>query len=567
MAHRSSNATAPTTMARPAGSTNTIIEHSSQQVVGPSTHPIRSSTRQPTVSQHPYNTYSHNRELIGADSGYPIESPPQQSILDRSIESLFTGSNDGLTSHPTKVRHNKKQIDNIDQLENFMSVPPYAESTHIATQQLQDETTRRMEEGLQIPHVQIQIANEGHANVRKYKRVLTRDTGIEGDLQQQNNTANQAGLRHVTIDPTLGNQSGRHQDLSSSNSYNMYTQQSTGISASSDDKIVLSELVRRTPPCQSDYFEHIFNFLISIVPLFQLHLTPDFILMKYLLPKVQGQLSRIILTMASIQATFSELCNQIKLEFFCERTITQLATTKFFQHFQREHESITEFFDHMHAAYIFLGIPISQEQAVTIVIENMHPTHLAALTGRPWPVAFRQLPQFIAAFNRQVVISNQRMLAQSTTTYNEPVRQSFSEIPREQVRPQSTPRPYRYQQTLGPNLSLGKQGGTTFDTWEDTPTNITQNQRQPNNISIQPITTEVIQSQMQHNLIPNNYQCFNCGDRTHFRRNCPQPNKTTGTPSRPMNTSSRIIKCFGCNQVGHIQYFCPQKKFNTQGNA
>lgn len=300
-----------------AGSTIPIIQHSSQQVVGPSTLPIWSATHQPTVSPNSYNPYSHNNmELNGARSSHPIEDSPQQSILDRSIDSLLTGSNDVLPSRPTNVMHNKKHIDNIDQLENFMLVPPHAESTHIATQHVQDDNTRRMEEGLQIPREKVQVANEGNANVRKYQRILTRDMVIEGEIQNHNNPVTQAGKRHITIDPTLGNQPSVHHDLSSNNSVNMYTHNSTGISASSDDKIVLNELVGRTPPCQSDYFEHVFTFLLSVIPLFQLHLTPDFILMKYLLPKVQGQLSRIILTMASIQATFSELCNQIKLEFF-----------------------------------------------------------------------------------------------------------------------------------------------------------------------------------------------------------------------------------------------------------
>lgn len=408
-------------------------------------------------------------ETNQASNAGAIQSPPQPKIINR--------------------------VENEDNLlEDFMQFPPYANSTMIA-KQTKDNVLKPAGGG----NTQGNVTRLQSEYVRQSRKLNEDNVTVEASLVD--NKHEETVIRDSSKQqlPSLR----REQDSGS-------TDVQFSLVASADDRSILTELVHRTPPCLSDYFEHVFTFLLAIVPLFQLHLTHDFILMKYLLPKVSGQLSRIILSVAAIQGTFTELCTQIRLEFFCDRSISHLTSSKFFQCFQQPNQSISEYIDNMHAAYIFLKVPITQEQAVTIILENLLPNNLAALSGKVWPVTFSQLPQLIAASHRQAVISKQRNLQLS----NPPV--------------------------LNQDANMNS------------------------------FQTSVQSSRSGHQSSSNLTKCFNCGDPNHFRNQCPRLSvRKSNLPSSPAEQTWKtdsLIRCFRCNQLGHIQRNCRQPQLSLAGN-
>lgn len=291
------------------------------------------------------------------------------------------------------------------------------------------------------------------------------------------------------------------------------------IAASVDDRNVLVELVNRTPPCESDHFQHVFVFILAIIPLFQLHLTSDCILMKYLLPKMRGQLSRIFLSMSAVQATFPEVCQQVRQEMFCNRACQQLAQTYFFQNFQTSNQSISEYFDNMNAAYVFLQIQLSEREAIEIMMENLLPEVLQSLAGHPWPSNFNDIPNLVTFLNRQTVTRDQRLVHSSRV--RRPTVDTDTGLPQME---NAVPGPV---QRTKPNWQPGY----------------------------------------------NIKKCYNCGDPSHLKPQCPLlvPRMRSYIPNAinrqgPSSNAARI-QCYSCQQFGHMQRHCPQRNNLNPGNV
>lgn len=283
--------------------------------------------------------------------------------------------------------------------------------------------------------------------------------------------------------------------------------------ASTDDRSILTELVNRTDQCQSDHFQHVFLFFMAIAPLFQLQLVADSILMKYLLPKVRGNVSRLFLVTAARGGSFDELCNLIRNEIFSDRTIFQLADTFFLRNFQTISQPVNEYFQFMHNAYIFLQLSFSELEAVNIIMENLWPDTLAALSGHMWPKSFNELFALTKILNRRSVILQQRVQIPPPTI------SSPTGYPTATQHQQYVPQMYPY--VSNPTIPLSSNLPV-------------RNQRAVR-------------------------QCYNCGDPNHLKPQCPrlgqaQQRVLYNQSYQPPNQ----IRCFKCNQMGHRQAQCRQ---------
>lgn len=518
--------------------------------VPPSQQPLH-DTRQPYVShdvpvinqddQAPSRWFNKSTDSLFREGTFP------PLVMDKPPLVVIAQANDLRNLVAPEGRNSlNRLVDEHDVQNDFMQFPPYASSTRIAkhgTLNLKPVT-----EGSSLA----KNNKQAPTYVRQPRRLNEDNKTVGAHLE-----CDRIRTTHVPREPyNKSNQSlssGRQLDLSDAH-------MRSSLVATADDRMVLNELIHRTPPCLSDCFEHVFTFVLAIVPLFQLHLIQDFILMKYLLPKVSGQLSRIILSVAAIQGTFVELCDQIKSEFFCDRSINQLTNTHFFQNFQLPNQSIAEYFDNMHAAYIFLQIPISQEQAVTVMLENLLPTHLSALTGKIWPVSFTQLPQLISLLTRQAVIGNQR----NANAQNQTIR---IDPPERQLTPhQGTSHLTQFSNNstfqanscfhcgdLSHFRNQCPQLGTRSSEWNSVRPHTQMHSNQSNLYLpqfIQQPTTKLA-------------RCFQCGDTSHFRNNCPQlQSSRTNLPlgaTRRIGNNSTELRCYNCNKVGHMQRNCPQR--------
>lgn len=234
-----------------------------------------------------------------------------------------------------------------------------------------------------------------------------------------------------------------------------------------DDRSILSELISRQPPCASEHYIHVFAFFVSLMPIFDLQLVPDFILMKYLLPKVHGSIARVLLHTASQEGTFAQLCANIPAEYFCDRTSIQLADQFFFKNFQTASQSAGECIEFMQGAYDFLLIPLSERNAVQIIMENLLPETQSALSGRPWPSIFTQLHSLTSHLNRLMVILEQRLkVASSHNTLS-----TFQQVsPPLQMYPPPPPPFPNHNLTFGPRPTP-PQLHSTISSSHNAPTN------------------------------------------------------------------------------------------------
>lgn len=126
--------------------------------------------------------------------------------------------------------------------------------------------------------------------------------------------------------------------------------------------------------------------------------------MKYLLPKVHGNIARLFLLVASYKGNFLNLCTRVRQEIFCDRAITDLANQYFFKFFQSVSQPVGDYFEFMESVYQFLQLTISEHHAVTIIMENLLPDAVVALGGRPWLSSFQQLFSLTSVLNRQAVV-------------------------------------------------------------------------------------------------------------------------------------------------------------------
>lgn len=485
---------------------------------------------------HYLNHNSHPTVSNSISSTSPLGQREAPMWINKSTESLFVGETDTRPEPNTEagqLNQNRTQIEsnsvkwapaNIGEDGDQMQAPPMANSTRIMRQP-------------GMTHNLIEFEGAGNmvdvTHIRSPRKLNQDYDTIGAQLniaRGQQKTTSGVGNQELQQLASERNQKSYHDDSPLShranNSNAMYSNGASGQIASVDDRPILLELVQRTPPCRSDYFEHVFVFLLAVTPLFQLHLIADFILMKYLLPKVHGHLSRIILTTAAAQGSFTELCIQLRQEFFCDRAIHQLAQNYFFLNFQTASQSVTEFLDLMHAAFTFLQIPLTQCEAIQIMLENLLPENITRLSGRPFPTHFSQMPQLINFLNRQRVVDNQRLTQNSQRDRN---------------------------------ISHGR-GETDYSI--NGHSMMTQIPSRNDHLQAKPF---------------NNFRkCFNCGDSSHIRPNCPRLAKNQigfkateqfrSDQNFAQNTNS--VQCFKCQQFGHIQRFCPLLRVpNMPGNV
>lgn len=300
-----------------------------------------------------------------------------------------------------------------------------------------------------------------------------------------------------------------------------------------DDRSILAELISRQPPCASEHYIHVFHFFVSLIPLFHLHLVPDFILMQYLLPKVYGRIARVLLHAASSKGTFAQLCATIRAEYFCDRASIQLADQFFFKNFQTATQSAGEFIEFMQGTYDFLLIPVSECNAVTIIMENLLPDTLAAISGRPWPLTFAQLHGLTSQLNRQTVILEQRLQVASVPPT---LSTSHHSLPSLQMK--SDP-PFPLS---NPNLTFGPRPSPPRH-----PSTITSPHAIPRN-----------------NFSPHPPTCYNCGDPSHFRAQCPTLPRTNVRSSN--NLDRGRSSCTYCGKAGHTWEHCFRRLKAQSGN-
>lgn len=284
-----------------------------------------------------------------------------------------------------------------------------------------------------------------------------------------------------------------------------------------DDKNTMLELINRINPCTSDHYLHVFFFFMSIMPLFELGLVPDFMLMKYLVPKVNGQMARLLLNAVSRREAFDNLCEQVRMEIFCQRSLLQLTQDYFFRNFQTASQPVGEFFERMKAAYVFLRIALNENEAVNVIMENLLPDALAALGGRAWPSSFIELFALTNIFTRQAVVLEQKLSSLSAGHAN-------------------------IAATSHENLVKSTRvSNVPFDSFRE--------QETVNRIK----------------------RCFHCGDASHLRPQCPlrQPRGATQNVTALRRGASHAnVICYRCHQQGHIQSSCPQaNSMYGSGNA
>lgn len=351
-----------------------------------------------------------------------------------------------------------------------------------------------------------------------------------------------------------------------------------------DDRSVISEMMARQPPCQSDHYEHIFLFLTSLFPLFNLKLLPDHLLLKYLLPKVQGSFARLLLNMVSMKGTFNLLCFKAREIYFGDRAAIDLANKYFFQNFQTSRQSAENFIEFSQAVYFLLLIPMPESKAVYIIMENLLPDVLVALAGRPWPTTFQGLFQMVQVLNEKSVILEQRMQA----ALRSQVFGSQSMIPPfpdQNVTPSTYPRPCVSQTTMSHNLTYPMSNVSQYPLSPNmsSPTSCPRNVH--NDTGIIPPVLPVPPSQLRPDVLqppvfhppapftpqqsPPNQQfprtntssrnlgfsasrpgCFTCGDPSHMQRACPRRSNATVNqlPMRP--------NCSYCGKLGHYISHC-----------
>lgn len=284
-----------------------------------------------------------------------------------------------------------------------------------------------------------------------------------------------------------------------------------------DDRAIIGELLARVSPCLSDQVSEVFDFLVRTMPLVDLHLVPDFILMKYLVPKVQGELARILLRVASVQGSFQHVYATVRNELFCNRSIAQLVGTHFLKKFQEPNQETGAYFELMQNTYILLRKPFNEEEAVEIILENARPDVVTGLRGRAWPSSFKELKKLIPGFNRYARVSEERNY--SLTSANA-----------------------RQDATLGGQYNQEWAIANPVQTIQNYSLNPNQNRGGMGNTFQSPTKT---------------IMCFYCKNSGHMRNQCPQLMNKYSKQGRGFTTNRRdSVKCFQCQQLGHYKSEC-----------
>lgn len=358
---------------------------------------------------------------------------------------------------------------------------------------------------------------------------------------------------------------------------------------SPDDRQAICELMNRINTCTSDNVEHIFLFCMEITPLFQLQIVPDFILVKYLLPKVYGKMAKIFAEVAADHGNFHDLCRKVRLEIFCDRTSTSLAQKYFFQQFQSHSQSAGDFFEFMIAAYFFLQLPLIESDAVNIIFENLTPQSLLALAGHSRPHSFLELYNLTSTLNRSTMVSeHRRQFEHSFPIPTNPPTQLFHSAPLRYIPDNSQhlvhsismqppipqfnrPRPFCFN--CGNSDHLKPQ--CPYQPRRSIPDH-TSFHNPPIPASITPNLTSLPNTHIQGNhlpspLPPTNRRCHHCGDPSHFRPQCPQFNQPSQTSSLPpllppTRSSVPLRRCYSCGSTTHLRNNCPRINQQHSGN-
>lgn len=334
--------------------------------------------------------------------------------------------------------------------------------------------------------------------------------------------------------------------------FDTYRESNTN-ATSVDDRNIITELVNRQSPCLSEHYSHVFAFFISLMPLFQLNLVAEHILMKYLLPKVHGNIARLFLEVASHKGSFRYLCNRVRHEIFCDRAVTDLANQYFFKFFQSATQPVGDYFRLMQSVFHFLQLTISENNAVTIIMENLLPEAIVALGGRPWPTSFEQLFNLTSVFNRQSVVLEQRLQALS---YSSNAVQSLpSPMQLVPTPPPPFPRPHSGSHFFLRDISTDFKSSMPPNTYQPP-----ARQSEPNS---KPLPSNAFSSPTT-NQAPR--QCYNCGDPNHLRPQCPNLTayRTPGLPHSVAPTNNTI--CNFCGKLGHVSQVCKQR-IRSQGSG
>lgn len=294
-----------------------------------------------------------------------------------------------------------------------------------------------------------------------------------------------------------------------------------------DDRSILNELVSRVNHCASDHYLDVFSFVISIMPIVNLNLVPDFLLMKYLIPKVKGNLAKIFLRVIATQGSFGHVYALIKQELFCDRVLFQLVESHFFRNFQAVSQDTGSYFEMMRNIYLFLRKPIPEEQAVEIILENSRPEVILGMRGRHWPSNFKDLMLLVHSLNRQAVVNEQRLSSLNGTSMHSSIGNfSVQEDPYLTSNADIANTGYTGQearsQDRGGNRNLFNDGGS-------------------------PVNKV--------------FRCYYCKALGHTRNNCPQLlSKSVRQGRGPSSRNREHDVCFKCGNKGHHRVDC------TSGN-
>lgn len=292
-----------------------------------------------------------------------------------------------------------------------------------------------------------------------------------------------------------------------------------------DDRAIIGDLLSRVPPCLSDQVSEVFDFLVKIMPLADLYLVPDFILMKYLVPKVRGELARILLRVASVEGSFEHVYAAVRHELFCNRSMAQLVETRFLKKFQEPNQETGAYFELMQNTYNLLRKPFNEEEAVEIILENARPDVVIGLRGRAWPSSFKELKKLIPGLNRYARVSEERYhnLTTANSRQDAPLGEQYNQE-WAMTNPDLTVQNF----SVNPNQYRGGMG----------------------NKFQSPIKT---------------IMCFYCKNVGHMKNQCPQLLNKSSKQGRGFSTNRRdSVKCFQCQQLGHYKSECTNMSNRTE---
>jgi hypothetical protein len=231
----------------------------------------------------------------------------------------------------------------------------------------------------------------------------------------------------------------------------------------------------------------------------------------------------------------------------------QLVTLK-----QREDESVEQFADYVYQkvtdAFPRNNEDLTGQMAVEYFLGGCRDKLAAYAT-------LEKEPQSITEAVRVIKTSMANLKATGRSGYH--TRQvSFEQAPT---------RPLEVRQITSPHRSQGREGRSVqFTESSDSKTNegteLVKQLGESIALQLQKLVDSSIQKNRSVSPIRNS-GCFQCGDTSHFARECPKKTYDGRRSRSPSPGSPRSYKCFECGEVGHFKRECPRLKGREMSQA